>query len=203
MVAVIAALVGTLLGSLTTIGAAIVSGWAQREGVRISTRAEHLKEKHQPRRQAYRAFIEVTTDLKERFRSLPHYDHPPRSERESLRREINARWVDLSLLGPASVIAGASHVRNIALDIVRQIEITAHEEFVFLRVDEDDEQRHEAAQYRYEGFMGELLDTVRLLGNAVDEFALIASAALDDDGTKPQTSHRRRQSESPNSSVRS
>jgi hypothetical protein len=195
MVAVIAALLGTLLGSLATIGAAVVSGWAQREGARISAKSQYVQNRHQPRRESYRAFIEVATDLKEYFTPLRNYERPNLSEQESLRKEINARWVDLSLLGPADVITGASHVRDIALDLVRQIGVAGYEEFVFLRVDEDDEDRHEAAQYRYEAVLDELMATVRLLSDAIDEFALVASAALDDDGTEDRKFGRRRYTE--------
>ncbi|MDT3724263.1 hypothetical protein ROS62_04925 [Streptomyces sp. DSM 41972] len=106
MNAVVAALLGTLLGALATIGAAVVSGWAQREGARISARAQHVKDRHEPRREAYKAFIEVTTNLKERFALLERYERASVDERESFRKDVNDRWVDLSLLGPVSVITG-------------------------------------------------------------------------------------------------
>ncbi|WP_159038759.1 hypothetical protein [Streptomyces sp. NRRL B-1140] len=187
MVAVVAALLGTLLGSLATIGAAFVSGLAQREGARISARSQYVKDRHEPRREAYKAFIEVATDLKERFAILERYERVSVDEREEIRKSVNSRWVDLSLLGPATVITGASEVRDIALEVVHQLGVAAHEEFVFLGVDEDDEDRHEAAQYHFEGVMATLLSTVNLLSDSIDEFALIASAALDDDGTAPRS----------------
>ncbi|MFC8005560.1 hypothetical protein ACFUCH_13515 [Streptomyces olivaceus] len=197
MSAVIAALLGTFLGSLATIGAAVVSGWAQREGARISARAQYVKDRHEPRREAYKSFIEVATNLKERFARLSNYERASIGERDSFRKEINARWVELSLLGPADVITVASDVRDIALDVVHQMGVAAHEEFVYLRVDEDDEDRHEAAQHHFEGVMTDLLSAANELAAAIDDFAMIASAALDDDGTARRSLPRGRRTARP------
>lgn len=189
----LAAILGAATGSIGGVIGAITAGKAQRESVRMTLRSEQIKERRQPRHAVYKAFIQVTTDLKERLAVLEEYDHARREELESLRKEVSARWTELSLSGPGSVIPGASHVRDLALAVLNEMGVAAHAEFRLLRVEEEGEQ-YEIARERYENAMSRLLDAAHLLSDAIDDFAIIASAALDSDGTEPErhTPSRRR-----------
>ncbi|MCF3119693.1 hypothetical protein IPZ68_08215 [Streptomyces arenae] len=108
----LAAVCGALAGSVATIGAALAAGWAQREGARIAARSVYQKEQRQPRMDAYRSLITHAAYLAE----LEVFDPSDMSGPASMRIEgIEAAWLEISLIGPASVLAASSNVRRCAL----------------------------------------------------------------------------------------
>lgn len=56
-------MLGALAGSVATIGAALATGWAQREGARITARSEHRRQRLEPRTAIYKEFISHATQL--------------------------------------------------------------------------------------------------------------------------------------------
>ncbi|MCZ4117829.1 hypothetical protein [Streptomyces sp. H39-S7] len=190
MVAVAAALLGTLLGSLATIGAAIVSGWAQREGARISARSQYIKDRHQPRSDTYKSFMKMAVDLTDRVVENDGYEDTTADEERTIRKKISEHWIDLSLIGPNSVIAAGSEVRDRCFSVVRQM--TRTREFGYEVADSDQQDEGEPIAV-YENAMGILDELAYALFDEVKQFAEVASAALDDDGTElPGLTVRRR-----------
>ncbi|MCX4865703.1 MULTISPECIES: hypothetical protein [unclassified Streptomyces] len=61
----LAAVFGALAGSAGTIGAAFATGWAQRSATRITVRAEHVRQRNQPRREAYIEFMTIAREAME------------------------------------------------------------------------------------------------------------------------------------------
>ncbi|MFI1834024.1 hypothetical protein [Streptomyces olivaceoviridis] len=178
----LAAVLGAAAGAVGGVVGSIVTGRVQRDGVLVAVRAEHLKERRQPRHDAYRAFIQTILNLKERI-DFDSYENTHWREEEALKKEINTRWIDLSLYGPDSVIAGASRVRDIALNVVHEMGVSREAAYQLMRMDEEDG-RFDDAQDTAGLAVDGVYSAARVLADAVDEFALTASAALNDDGTK-------------------
>ncbi|MFI9252470.1 hypothetical protein [Streptomyces sp. NPDC053069] len=130
------------------------------------------------------------TDLKERV-LVDSYENTRSEETVNLRKEVNSRWVDLSLHGPDFVIVGASRVRDAALEVVSHMAVARVYADHLIGLDEEDE-RFAEAQYNAGRSVDLLQVAARTLARDVDEFALTASAALNDDGTRRASPLRRR-----------
>ncbi|MFC8173084.1 hypothetical protein [Streptomyces sp. NPDC057325] len=183
MDAVVAALLGTLLGSLATIGAAVVSGRSQREGARIAARAQYIKDLHAPRSAGYKSFMKMATDLKIRVLDNDGYEESTRQEVRDLRNNVFDQWESLSLLGPTEVTVSGSKVRDSALDLLSQMDATRNMTFMHSLNRGASEDEEEAAREAYENSLRALDELAFSLIERVDEFATVASAALNDDGT--------------------
>ncbi|MGW3688720.1 hypothetical protein [Streptomyces sp. NPDC005125] len=190
MIVVLATLLGTLAGAVATIGAAMATGWAQREGAQIAARSDHRKERREPRLLAYKAFIQSATELKDRV-GVDGYEDTAPSEEESLQKAVNERWIDLSLLGPVSVTTAGSSVRDLSLRVIQQMARTRRYGRAFTRGHHEDEDSVDAAGEEYSREVDATYALALDLARAVDAFALVASAALDEDGTESRRSMRR------------
>ncbi|MFZ4203360.1 hypothetical protein ACOZE4_00580 [Streptomyces griseoincarnatus] len=187
MNAVVAALLGTLLGSLATIGAAVVAGWAQREGARIAARSQYVKDRHEPRRAEYKAFMKVATELSERILTAEGYRDSTLDEEMALRRNVHERWIDLSLAGPDSVIKAGARLRDCVFHVLAQMAASRRLVSDLHSVNDEDEEAEEQALGVYEESLHALDSLADLLIEEVGKFAEAASAALDDDGTAPRS----------------
>ncbi|MGW7277035.1 hypothetical protein ACWGIV_01735 [Streptomyces sp. NPDC054844] len=191
MNAVVAALLGTLLGALATIGAAVVTGWAQREGARISARSQHVKDRHEPRRSEYRAFMKVATDLNERILTTDGYRDTTREEELALRRHVYERWIEVSLLGPDSVIEAGARLRDSVLGTLAAMAESRSLVEDLNRGNHEDDDAEASALNAYEESLHSLDALAHLLIEEVAVFAEAARAALDDDGTAPKPAARK------------
>ncbi|MER7836191.1 hypothetical protein ABTY98_09805 [Streptomyces sp. NPDC096040] len=181
----LAAVLGAVAGSVGGIAGSIVTGRVQRDGVLMSVRAEHLKERRQPRHDAYKVFLRSMTDLKDRV-LVESYQSTSPQEEVAFRKEINERWIELSLYGPPVVSAtDGVLVRERARAVVDAMAAARQREYELLNLPDDytPEILQEA-----EDVAGRAVDYVqssaRTLAKAIDDFALAASDALNDDGTK-------------------
>ncbi|MET8181960.1 hypothetical protein [Streptomyces sp. NPDC005336] len=188
----LAAVLGAAAGAVGGVFGSLVTGKVQRDGVLISVRAEHLKERRQPRHEVYKAFIQSLTTLKDRVLA-ENYENTRAEEEDAFRKEINARWIDVSLLGPIYVNSHAVEVRDLALVVVNRMGAARECASVLLRLngDEGDDVFEHA-----ERSAGHAVDSVRahaeLLGATIDAFSVTASEALNDDGTKRRLGLRER-----------
>ncbi|MFJ1731122.1 hypothetical protein [Streptomyces sp. NPDC088254] len=114
---------------------------------------------------------------------MDSYENTDPREEEALRKEVNSRWIDLSLFGPESVITDASQVRDTALDLVHEMGLAREAASEMLGLDEDD-LRFDDAQNAAGLAVDQVQSAAHVLAEAVDEFALTASAVLNDDGTR-------------------
>jgi hypothetical protein len=183
----LAAVLGAVAGSVGGVVGSIVTGRVQRDGVLMSVRAEHLKQRHQPRHDAYRVFLRSMTELKDRV-LVDSYENTRPTEEDAFRKEINERWIELSLFGPPSVSAADGIlVRERARLVVDAMAAARERESELIGLPEH--YTPEALEYA-EDLAGQAVDHVqaaaRLLARAIDDFALTASDALNDDGTNRQ-----------------
>jgi hypothetical protein len=183
----LAAVLGALAGSVGTVAAAV----AQRETVRITARAQQRNERRQPRHDAYKAFAMAVTEVRKRV-SFNEYTDTTEREEEEFRDKLYERWIDLSLMGPESVINAGAMLRDEALKVVFLMGETRHLGRRFLAVDENDEEAHEAASDTYSASIDLLWEIARDLTDIISEFSLVSQAALDDDGTRRPKIRRRR-----------
>lgn len=178
----VVAVVGTLLGALA---GAVITGWWQREGIRITVRAEHKKERHQPRTDAYKAFIRSAIALRDRVLDNYGYEDSTEDEEKRLRSEMNALWTDLVFLGPNSVNLVAEILLDAYLDVVRQMTESRHTRDVWLRnVDAGgDEEGEGSGHQEYQASLNELDRLAGALTLGINAFAAVSSTFLNDDGT--------------------
>ncbi|MFG2916258.1 hypothetical protein ACGF0D_25630 [Kitasatospora sp. NPDC048298] len=108
------ALIGAVVGSVTTGGAAFASGWFQREGTRVAARAEHRKERRQGRQDSYRTFLTTSVDLvaiaRQQCRNARIGDEFDTELMNSVAHALTEAWIDVSLYGPQEVTMRAAAV---------------------------------------------------------------------------------------------
>lgn len=185
----LAAVLGAVAGSVGGVIGSLAAGRAQREGVRMTLKAEHYKERHQPRREAYRAFLQVLLDLEARA-TMDDYEDTTRREERDIRDNLDARWIDLTLAGPEAVAIIGSAVRDHADSVIHQMG-ECRELVQQLLQDHDDEDAEEAARLEYEESLNTLGELNRELIDGINIFGTAASRILDQDGTEPAWSLRR------------
>lgn len=108
-------MLGALAGALATTGAALVAGWASREQARISARVEYRKLLAEPRREAYRRFVEAATAYLEHLEKLTatrRVDSAFVQEAMGLTRPVREAWASVALAGPDSASDCAGDFRK-------------------------------------------------------------------------------------------
>lgn len=170
----------------------------------MTLRAEHIKERRQPRHDAYKAFIQSTFALKESVLSCDVYEDPTLEEENRLRSEITAQWTDLVLLGPKSVNMLGSVLHDAALDVIRQMGAARYILHFALHIRHANEDEEDAYREAYEDSLNNLRSLAEQLGLAINAFAAVASTLLEDDGTKQRRARfwKRRRSLPPATLVR-
>ncbi|MER7809389.1 hypothetical protein [Streptomyces sp900116325] len=180
----IAAVLGAVTGSISGVIGSIAAGRAQREGVRMTVRSDHAKERHQPRRDAYKAYLQVLLDLEARL-VMPGYEDSTPAEEMQLRSDLDARWIDVVLAGPEAITIVGSAVRD-SVDYMiahmgecRRLLKTWVED-----TPEEDEDEFEAARQAYEDAINEAREFRSQLVDCINIFGGSASRILDIDGTE-------------------
>ncbi|MCX4831196.1 hypothetical protein OG746_20890 [Streptomyces sp. NBC_01016] len=180
----IAAVFGALAGSISGVIGSIAAGRAQRDGVRMTVRAENFKERHQPRREAYRAFLEVLRALEARLNS-PAYEDSTREEERQFKEDLDARWIDVVLAGPEPLAIIGSVVHDAVDDMIAHLgECRQLLKQWLEETDEEDEDAFEAARKAYEDAMNETDSCRRQLVDAINTFGVACARMLDRDGTE-------------------
>ncbi|MFF3774321.1 hypothetical protein [Streptomyces sp. NPDC002232] len=178
----LAAVLGALAGSVATIGAAMTTGWAQREGVRITARAEHRKERREPRHGAYRDFIAVASRMNDHVAILTvSYESFP-SERideafsarcEEAADAVKEKWVEVALAGPKGIAETASKLERLGNALAFRV--------MGLRQYLSGERT--ASEDTLRGIRDRIATEAAEFEQALDQFVFRAQAALDDDGS--------------------
>ncbi|WP_399942817.1 hypothetical protein ACGH52_26255 [Streptomyces sp. BBFR25] len=124
----LAAIGGAVVGSFATLGASLAAGWYQREGVRITARSEHRKQRHNAQEGAYREYIkavtetitlltdvhlptttirgtdgEIFTTISSRFDPSIVFTDEFFDELELRETQFRSAWIEVSLVGPSRV----------------------------------------------------------------------------------------------------
>ncbi|MFI9252473.1 hypothetical protein [Streptomyces sp. NPDC053069] len=176
----IAAVLGALAGSVATIGAAMATGWAQREGARIAARSEHQRQRREPRHLVYKEFISKAELVRHRasiYSSLddgltPDYVTEQQvNELFEAATEIKAAATEAALVGPKKVTAAALAIAHLGSDLAAYAAI-------FRDLTEPQHQQIGKRSHR------KLVRVAKEYQNSLDNFILRAQGALDDDGSR-------------------
>jgi len=178
----LAAVLGALAGSVATIGAALATGWAQREGARIAARAEHRRERRGPRESIYKEFVATATRLRvwsSIFSIDPDVvpdDLGEEDAKEIFRIivEIESKSTDAALAGPKKVAQAARRVARLSFEMASMV--TALPRFLTGNAERDRETRRRVRL--------QVNELAKQFEKSVDDFVLSAQAALDDDGSR-------------------
>ncbi|MFI8834028.1 hypothetical protein ACIGPN_23775 [Streptomyces afghaniensis] len=187
----IAAVLGAVAGSISGVIGSVATGRAQREGVRMTVRAEAFKERHQPRRDAYKAFLQVLLNLDARLNTPAYEDSTPEEERQ-LRDDLDTRWIDVVLAGPEAITIVGSAVRDAVDDGIAHMGECRRllNEWLKLANANEDENAEEAARQEYEDAINKADDFRNALNDCINAFGAVASRILDADGTERNKSSR-------------
>jgi hypothetical protein len=179
----LAAALGALAGSVATIGAALATGWAQREGARITARSEHRLQRREPRNASYKAFITAVSHMRDLTTIfVVSYDQFPfeRVGEEFAQRcsqvadQVREAWVDVALSGPKNVTEVASSLERLSNALAFRTEglvrLLSTQERVL-------------SSSAYEGVKDVIAEEAQKFDDAVENFILLAQTALDDDGS--------------------
>ncbi|MGW0987914.1 hypothetical protein ACWD46_17045 [Streptomyces sp. NPDC002486] len=167
----LAAVLGALAGSVATIGAALATGWAQRESARITVRSEHRRERREPRHGVYKEFISEASRMCDEVGIFATYDmFPPdlvtenRAQRiEGAADSVKEKWVEVALAGPREVAEVASKIERLSNGLAFRIRA-----------------------YQRAASTG-MMERIKLeaveIEESLDRLVFLAQAALDDDGS--------------------
>ncbi|MER6532160.1 hypothetical protein [Streptomyces sp. NPDC001508] len=178
----LAAVLGALAGSVATIGAALATGWAQREGARIAARSEHRRERRGPRENIYKEFVASVTRMRlwSGIYSLdPDVIPDDMGEEETgeifrVVNEIERKATDAALAGPKKVAQAARRVARIGYEMAAYA--SALPRFLTGNAERDRETRRRVQL--------QVNALAKQFEQSVDDFVLDAQAALDDDGSR-------------------
>jgi hypothetical protein len=122
----LAAVLGAGVGALATTGAALATGWASREQSKIGARAEHRRQRREPRKGLYKQFIDAASTA-EWYMAMPPLliamanqedplEEPTATEHaqrcRALADDVKKAWLDVVLAGPAEVAQTASEIEE-------------------------------------------------------------------------------------------
>ncbi len=175
-----AAVLGALAGSVATIGAAIATGWAQREGARISARAEHRRERRGPRQEIYKEFISVASVFRAESGRFTYREIIPdvidRARVDSLNEAAKTMKdcaLSVALAGPRRVSQEAIKIERMSRDLVTLV----------LILKQVMEHSGEGRQRLERSYRKRTVVAARKVDKTIEGFVLRAQAALDDDGS--------------------
>ncbi|WP_371796028.1 hypothetical protein [Streptomyces sp. NBC_01718] len=175
----IAAVLGAVTGSISGVIGSITAGRAQREGVRMTVRSDHAKERHQPRRDAYRAFLQVLLDLDARLNTPAYEDSTPEEEKQ-LRSDLDSRWIDVALAGPEEITIVGSVVRDAVDGMISHMGECRR----LLKNCLEDPDEFGAAHQAYEDAINKADEFRNVLADGINAFGTVSSRILDIDGTE-------------------
>ncbi|MFE7712994.1 hypothetical protein ACFU6I_46395 [Streptomyces sp. NPDC057486] len=179
----LAAVLGALAGSVATIGAALTTGWTQREGVRITARSEHRSQRREPRNSSYKKFITEASRLRDLAAAftVAHAEFPYETvdsvfagRCEIATRTVQETWVDVALAGPKQVSEAAAKLERLSNALAFRI--------LGLHRLVSDESRM-LTDRALDGIKDVIAGEAEEFDRTLDVFVLLAQAALDDDGT--------------------
>jgi hypothetical protein len=174
----LAAVLGALAGSTTTLGTAIFTGWSQRQATRFAAREEHQRQRREPRNDIYREFISHASQLRVQLDAFKDFDlYPASVTGETVKRHndtfmaLREKRVEVGLVGPESVAATGKEIEELA-----RLSALSVGRLQWWR-DNDYQTRMVTEQSNIEGSFRQLVELM-------DKFMSLARAALDDDGSK-------------------
>ncbi|MFE2687517.1 hypothetical protein [Streptomyces mirabilis] len=179
-----AAVLGALAGSVATIGAALATGWAQREGARIGARSEHRRARREPRQETYKEFISAALAFRTEIVRFTHVDFMPDQIDEATTdrlyeaaQAIKERALDVALAGPRRVSKEALKIERVSGHLSSVIS------FLKYVMENDGYADTDADRRLLHGTRKDIARDARKIDFSVDRLVLRAQGALDDDGS--------------------
>lgn len=178
-----AAVLGALAGSVATIGAALATGWAQREGARIVARSEHRRQRREPRNGAYKSFITAASQMSDQvgiftvsYEAFPYdrIDVLFAARCEEAADRVKSTWVDVALAGPKEVTEIASRIDRLSNALV--VRIAGLNQLL-------NPETRALTDAAYDGLKDVIAAEAEELEGNLDRLVLLAQSALDDDGS--------------------
>ncbi|MET8181962.1 hypothetical protein [Streptomyces sp. NPDC005336] len=173
----IAAVLGALAGSVATIGAAMATGWAQRETARLTARAEHQRQRREPRHGIYKDFVSHGAQLRDQLEIFKDFDLYPNSLADETvqrcndtARALQDKWLEVGLVGPSDAATIGKEIEQAARSAILQVQRLKW------FVDNDDDRR-----IATQSMIGA---SAEKLAQLLDAFIAFAQGALDDDGSR-------------------
>ncbi|MEJ8647337.1 hypothetical protein WKI65_04460 [Streptomyces sp. MS1.AVA.3] len=175
-----AAVLGALAGSIATIGAALATGWAQREGARITARSEHRRERREPRHDIYKEFISEANQLSHQTGLYLSFDVDlmPDDITEDRRQLLSGVSAALDEKALEAALAGPKRVTEAALETARLSHRLVGSALNFQGLTEERHQRMRDSVRK------SLLAICRRYERSLEGFVFQAQSALDDDGSR-------------------
>ncbi|MFF1275144.1 hypothetical protein ACFVZC_17280 [Streptomyces marokkonensis] len=178
----LAAVLGALAGSVATIGAALATGWAQREGARITARSEHRRQRLEPRTAIYREYLKHATDLRAAVHHFSNVEalQIDQIDDDTARRiytsveNLRAAWPDVALAGPDSIFEAAAGIYGSSLSVALAVREARNYGRDGRMVNEGRELAIRTGVARHS----------KELWEGIDKFVMVAQEALDDDGSR-------------------
>ncbi|MEV8627533.1 hypothetical protein [Streptomyces sp. NPDC051079] len=182
----LAAVCGALAGAVATTGAALSTGWAQREAARIAARSQHRKERIQSRQSHYREFVSSAYKVRDLARRSNSHRDSHNVVTDQFSQELQTAWaalqearLDVVLSGPDQVSIAAQQIEELASEVTREARV-----FVVMGMletqgitmsESDRRDRHDALSF-VQGFAPSIEERIR-------DFERLAQSALEDDGS--------------------
>ncbi|WP_436979162.1 hypothetical protein [Streptomyces sp. enrichment culture] len=175
----LAAVLGGLAGSVATIGAAFATGWAQREGARITARSEHRRQRREPRYAAYRELIAAGSVMRGHIALsgldeeilLSEFGEEYRNLLLEDARDLKEKAINVALAGPKKVTGVAMNIDRLSWELA----------VILTSIHELNTSEGQAMRQRVERHAERVASD---LVQHLDNFVLSAQAALDDDGSR-------------------
>ncbi|MFH9496237.1 hypothetical protein ACH4L9_12390 [Streptomyces globisporus] len=182
----LAAVLGALAGAVGTTAAGMATGWASREQAKIAAKAEHRRQRREPRQVAYGDLLRSCAALRDHM--TPMYGFPPdevQVPRPDLDQEFVDRahtltlairecWLSVALAGPKLLAESAEATEYAASKLSGLCHV--HHVVASSTVSTDPNLVLNSYRLAHGAF--------RELDERLSEFRSLAQAALDDDGTR-------------------
>lgn len=184
----LAAVCGALAGAVATTGAAFATGWWQRENVLIAARAEHRRQRREPRSDVYKTFVAAVVETRDAAGAGPMGDGitisqfgPERFTRDYA-TQINERvnrvreaWLNVAISGPDDLAALATSMDDkcAGLAFTSALLVSSAERLT------EDQPTSESFEYHSRKFSEDAHNLTPLL----TQFMARAREVLDEDGT--------------------
>ncbi|WP_143203474.1 hypothetical protein [Streptomyces sp. CB02115] len=183
----IAVVLGAVSAAIGTGSGALFTAWAQRNSAATNARAEHLRQRREPRETSYRelgtavnALLTLFANPTESLTFTREYEVRVKEAVES----IAGRSVDVSLKGPPPVAEAAEKVIGDSRAVLRAYQNA----FIAMSAAVDAGGRGEAMPARLSDIInpliGDLQGSLHSADESLNEFLALARIALDDDGTR-------------------
>ncbi|MFF7893888.1 hypothetical protein ACFZDI_18715 [Streptomyces sp. NPDC007907] len=179
----LAAVLGALAGSVATIGAALATGWAQREGARIAARSEHRRERREPRHSLYRELLGAATAFEKMVGHYEFFDIEVPEDlllRDEDIPDFLQKQVAVEKLAVEVALAGPKNVGEVALSLAK----LSDELFKYaVALSAVLAERQETEQRTWQFTTQKVTSASKRYSRTLSQFVSLAQAALDDDGS--------------------